>query len=226
MPTAIRNRPPRRAAAPASRPSANDSHAGDRARIRVKTQPAARWQYPLEYGKLGRVLKMDDTIVAKAWRRPRLQPHRFEPYMQPDGPHFESKAADVIGLYLNPPDHAAMFAVGQKTAIHAPDRLYPVLPPSSGRAERRGFEYYRPGTLSLFAALNTRSGEVLGHAVPRHTSAASVYFLGDIVTSQPAGREIHVIADNLSTHKTQSVRTFCWRVRTCRSISRPPVRRR
>ena len=77
-----------------------------------------------------------------------------------------------------------------------------------GRAERHGFEYYRHGTLSLFAALHTRSGEVLGQTVPRHTSAAFVEFLGDLVASQPAGRDIHVIADNLSTPKTQAVRTF------------------
>jgi transposase len=79
---------------------------------------------------------------------------------------------------------------------------------SPGRAERHGFEYYRHGTLSLFAALNTQSGEMLGQTVPRHTSAAFVEFLGDIVTTQPKGRQIHVIADNLSTHKTQAVRTF------------------
>ena len=83
-----------------------------------------------------------------------------------------------------------------------------MLPLSPGRAERHGFEYYRHGTLSLFAALNTQSGEVLGQTVPRHTSAAFVEFLGDIVASQPTRREIHVIADNLSTHKTQAVRTF------------------
>ena len=70
------------------------------------------------------------------------------------------------------------------------------------------FEYYRHGTLSLFAALDTRSGEVLAQTVPRHTSAAFVEFLGEIVTSQPKGREIHVIVDNLATHKTQAVRTF------------------
>jgi transposase len=83
-----------------------------------------------------------------------------------------------------------------------------VLPLSPGRAERHGFEYYRHGTLSLLAALDTKSGEVLGQTVPRHTSAAFVAFLDDIVTSQPKGRELHVIADNLSTHKTQAVRTF------------------
>ena len=70
------------------------------------------------------------------------------------------------------------------------------------------FEYYRHGTLSLFAALNTQSGEVLGQTVPRHTSAAFVAFLGDIVASQPSGKEIHVIADNLSAHKTKLVREF------------------
>jgi transposase len=158
--------------------------------------------------KLGRLLKINHNHVAKAWQRAGLQPHRFERYMASDDPDFETKAADVIGLYLNPPQHAAVFAVDEKTAIQALDRLDPVLPLSPGRAERHGFEYYRHGTLSLFAALNTQSGEVLAQTAPRHTSAAFVDFLGDLVASQPSGRAIHVIADNLSTHKTQAVRTF------------------
>jgi hypothetical protein len=82
-----------------------------------------------------------------------------------------------------------VFAVDEKTAIQALDRLDPVLPMSPGRAERHGFEYYRHGTLSLLAALNTWTGEVLGHTVPRHTSAAIVDFLGDLVTGQPARRD-------------------------------------
>jgi hypothetical protein len=77
--------------------------------------------------------------------------------MQSDDPDFETKAADVIGLYVNPPDHAAVFAVDEKTAIQALDRLDPVLPLSPGRAERHGFEYYRHGTLSLLAALDKSS---------------------------------------------------------------------
>lgn len=158
--------------------------------------------------KLGRVLGIHHNLVAKAWRRAGLQPHRFERYMRSTDPDFERKAADVIGLYLNPPHNAAVFAVDEKTAIQALDRLVPVLPLSPGRAERHGFEYYRHGTLSLFAALDTRSGEVLGQPVPRHTSAAFVEFLGDLVASQPAQREIHVIVDNLSTHKTTAVQTF------------------
>ena len=158
--------------------------------------------------KLGRLLGIHHNLVAKTWRRAGLQPHRFERYMRSDDPDFEQKAADVIGLYLNPPQHAAVFAVDEKTAIQALDRLVPVLPLSPGRAERHGFEYYRHGTLSLFAALDTQSGEVFGQPVPRHTSAAFVQFLGDIVASQPLGREIHVIVDNLATHKTSAVRGF------------------
>ena len=124
-------------------------------------------------------------------------------YMASDDPEFEEKAADIIGLYLNPPDHAAVFCVDEKTAIQALDRLDPVLPLSPGRAEAHGFEYYRHGTLSLYAALNTRTGEMLGKTTQRHTSAEFVDFLADVVAYQPLGREIHVIADNLTAHKTK-----------------------
>jgi hypothetical protein len=165
--------------------------------------------------KLGRLLKIHHNLVAKGWQRVGLQPHRFELYMQSDDPDFEPKSADVIGLYVNPPDHAAVFAVDEKTAIQALDRLDPVLPLSPGHAERHGFEYYRHGTLSLFAALNTQSRDVLGQTAPRHTSAAVVEFLGDIVTSQPRWREIHSVADNLSTHKTQAGSNLSDRASEC-----------
>jgi transposase len=98
--------------------------------------------------------------------------------------------------------------VDEKTAIQALDRLDPVLPLSAGRAERHGFEYFRHGTLSLYAALNTASGEVLGKTASRHTSAEFVAFLGEVVASVEPGREVHVIADNLSAHKTKAVEAF------------------
>jgi transposase len=128
--------------------------------------------------------------------------------MVSNDPDFEKKAADIIGLYVNPPQHAAVFSIDEKTAIQALDRRDPVLPLSPGRAERHGFEYYRHGTLSLYAALDTRSGEVMGKTAPRHTSAEFVAFLSDVVASQPRRREIHLIADNLSAHKTKRVRDF------------------
>src|ERR1700704_5940334 len=128
--------------------------------------------------------------------------------MASDDPDFERKAADVIGLYVNPSQHAAVFCVDEKTAIQALDRLDPVLPLSPGRAERHGFEYYRHGTLSLYAAINTKSGQVLGQTAAHHTTEEFVAFLGQIVALQPRGREIHIIADNLSAHKTKRVAQF------------------
>jgi transposase len=128
--------------------------------------------------------------------------------MASNDPDFERKAADIIGLYVNPPAHAAVFCVDEKTAIQALDRKDPVLPLSPGRAERHGFEYYRHGTLSLYAAFNTKTGEVLGKTAARHTSAEFVAFLTDIVVNRPAAQEIHVIVDNLSAHKTKRVTEF------------------
>src|SRR5438105_2771358 len=146
--------------------------------------------------------------IARVWSKHGIRPHRVDGYMSSNDIDFEAKAADVIGLYLHPPQHAAVFSVDEKTAIQALDRKDPVLPLTAGRAERHGFEYYRHGTLSLYAAFNTQSGEVLGKTAERHTSAEFVAFLTDIVINQPRGNEIHVIADNLSAHKTKRVDEF------------------
>src|SRR5687768_7556176 len=146
--------------------------------------------------------------IARIWAKHGIKPHRLEGYLASNDPEFEAKAADVIGLYLNPPQHAAVFSVDEKTAIQALDRKDPVLPLSPGRAERHGFEYYRHGTLSLYAALNTTTGEIIGQTVPRHTSEAFVEFLADVLATQPRRREIHVIVDNLSAHKTKRVQAF------------------
>jgi transposase len=179
------------------------------ARVLAKTrQPPPDGSTHWTTRKLGKVLGISHMLVARIWRRAGYQPHRLERYMLSDDPQFEAKAADIIGLYLNPPQHAVVFAVDEKTAIQALDRLDPVLPLSPGRAERHGFEYYRHGTLSLYAALNTTTGQIIGQTVPRHTSAAFVEFLGDIVATQPRRREIHVIVDNLSAHKTKAVQAF------------------
>ena len=158
--------------------------------------------------KLARHLGISHMMVARVWQRAGLKPHRIERYMASDDPDFETKAADIIGLYVKPPQHAAVFCVDEKTAIQALDRLDPVLPLSPGRLERHGFEYYRHGTLSLFAALNTKSGEVVGKTAARHTSQEFVAFLAELVANQPRGKEIHLIADNLSAHKTQRVEQF------------------
>ena len=179
------------------------------ARILAKTRTAPKdgsthWSTR----RLAKALGVNHTLVARVWARAGIKPHRMARYMASDDPEFESKAADIIALYLKPPQHAAVFCLDEKTAIQALDRLDPVLPMSPGRLERHGFEYYRHGTLSLYAALNATSGQVLGRTAARHTSEEFVAFLGDVVASQPIGREIHVILDNLSTHKTARVRAF------------------
>lgn len=158
--------------------------------------------------RLAKAMALPHMTVARAWQRAGIKPHRIERYMASNDPDFESKAADILGLYLNPPQHAAVFCVDEKTAIQALDRLDPVLPLSPGRLERHGFEYYRHGTLSLYAAFNTQSGEVLGRTAARHTSQEFVAFLADLVAHQPTGQEVHVIADNLSAHKTQRVQDY------------------
>lgn len=158
--------------------------------------------------KLAERLGISHMMVARVWHKHSLKPQRLDRYMASDDPDFETKAADIIGLYLNPPQHAAVFCVDEKTAIQALDRLDPLLPLSPGRAERHGFEYKRHGTLSLYAAFNTKTGEVLGKTAARHTSAEFVAFLTDIVIHQPRRKEIHVIADNLSAHKTGLVKDF------------------
>ena len=158
--------------------------------------------------KLAAQLGISKDTVQRIWQRAGLKPHRLERYLASNDPEFERKAADIIGLYLHPPQHAAVFCVDEKSAIQALDRLDPVLPMSPGRAERHGFEYYRHGTLSLYAALDVRSGKVHGKTAHRHTSDEFVEFLQEVVGLCKPKQDIHVILDNLSAHKTHKVASF------------------
>ena len=158
--------------------------------------------------KLADALGVSKDAVHRVWKEAGLKPHRLERYLASDDPEFERKAADILGLYLNPPRHAAIFCIDEKTAIQALDRLDPVLPLSPGRAERHGFEYYRHGTLSLYAALDTKTGRVHGKTAPRHTSRDFVAFLEEVISLCSPRQQIHIILDNLAAHKTQLVRDF------------------
>src|SRR5205809_4747553 len=158
--------------------------------------------------KLADHLGVHHMMLARVWKRARLQPQRIERYMMSDDPDFEQKAADVMGLYVKPPQHAVVFCVDEKTAIQALDRLDPVLPLSPGRAERHGFEYYRHGTLSLYAALDVKTGKVQGKTAKRHTSAEFIVFLRELVKKARWAKQIHIVLDNLSAHKTKAVEEF------------------
>ncbi|MCC6586728.1 MAG: IS630 family transposase [Bryobacterales bacterium] len=158
--------------------------------------------------KMAEATGVSKSTVQRIWTAVGVKPHRLDRYMASDDPNFEAKAADIIGLYMNPPQHAAVFCVDEKTAIQALDRLDPVLPLSPGRAEKHGFEYYRHGTLSLYAALDVKTGKVEGKTAERHTSVEFVEFLDQVVATAPAAKEIHIILDNLSAHKTKTVAEF------------------
>jgi transposase len=158
--------------------------------------------------KLASRLHVSKDTIQRILAQADVRPHRLERYMASDDPDFETKAADVIGLYLTPPQHAAVFCVDEKTAIQALDRLDPVLPLSPGRVERHGFEYKRNGTLSLYAALDVKTGKVQGKTAQRHTSAEFVGFLEQVITGCNPDQEIHIILDNLSAHKTNQVDEF------------------
>ena len=107
--------------------------------------------------KMAALMKVSKNLIARIWKEADLKPHRLDRYMASNDPQFEQKAAAIIGLYLNPPQNAAVFCVDEKSAIQALDRLDRRLPLSPGRAEKHGFEYFRHGTLSLYAALNPQT---------------------------------------------------------------------
>jgi transposase len=158
--------------------------------------------------KLAAEMGVSKSSVHRILAQARLQPHRLDRYMMSNDPDFEAKAADIIGLYMEPPQHAAVFCVDEKTAIQALDRLDPVLPLSPGRAERHGFEYFRHGTLSLYAALDVKTGKVQGKTTKRHTSQDFISFLSELVNGAGSAKEIHIVLDNLSAHKTTAVSQF------------------
>lgn len=158
--------------------------------------------------KMAAATGLSKSTIQRIWSRNRVQPHRLERYMASDDPEFEKKAAEIIALYMDPPQHAAIFCVDEKSAIQALDRLDPVLPMMPGTVERHGFEYYRHGTLSLYAALDVKTGKVQGKTASRHTSAEFIAFLTEIVEKNPSPKEIHIVLDNLSAHKTSAVQQF------------------
>jgi transposase len=166
-------------------------------------QPITHWSSR----RMARRLGVSHVTVMRVWHKAGLQPHRLAHYMASPDPDFERKAKEILGLYLNPPENAAVFCVDEKTAIQALDRAQPALPLRAGRAERHSVEYVRHGTVSLLAALEVRTGKVQSRCVERHTSAEFVRFLDEALVGRRR-KQIHLILDNLSVHKTAAVRAW------------------
>ena len=146
--------------------------------------------------------------IRRIWNAFGLEPHRSETFKLSTDPQFVEKVRDIVGLYLNPPDRALVLCVDEKSQIQALDRSQPVLPMRPGQAERRSHDYHRHGTTSLFAALDAKTGKVLGALHRRHRSAEFRKFLDRIDASAPVGLDVHLILDNYSTHKTALIRRW------------------
>jgi len=139
------------------------------------------------------------------WRAFALAPHRSESFKLSKDPLFIDKVRDIVGLYMDPPDKALVLCVDEKSQIQALDRSQPILPMRPGQAERRAHDYKRNGTTSLFAALDTKTGKVIGQLNRRHRSIEFRKFLDKIDTEVPPGLDVHLILDNYGTHKTATI---------------------
>ncbi len=145
---------------------------------------------------------LSQSAVSRIWRAFALQPHRTETFKLSTDPLFIEKVRDIVGLYLNPPDKALLLCVDEKSGAQALDRTAPLLPMRPGQIERRTHDYRRHGTTDLFAALEVSTGRVIGTCQKRHRSVEFRNFLDLIDASVPPGMDVHMILDNLATHKT------------------------
>ena len=148
------------------------------------------------------------STVNRIWRAFGLQPHRTESFKLSKDPLLIDKVRDIVGLYMNPPDHAVVLCVDEKTQIQALDRTQPLLPMRPGQVERRTHDYKRHGTTSLFAALDVKTSQVISQFHRRHRSAEFRQFLDAVDAQVPCELEVHLIMDNYGTHKTPLIKNW------------------
>jgi transposase len=172
----------------------------------LESQPAdaTHWSTRSMAGASG----LSQSTVSRIWRAFGLQPHRSESFKLSTDPFFIEKVRDIVGLYLDPPDRALVLCVDEKSQIQALDRTQPLLPMRPGQVERRTHDYRRHGTTTLFAALDVKTGEVIGQCHRRHRSQEFLRFLRRIDGAVPAELDVHLIVDNYGTHKTAAVQRW------------------
>ena len=157
---------------------------------------------------MAREMGISKASVSRIWRASGLKPHRVESFKVSNDPHFAEKLQAIVGLYLNPPEHALVLSVDEKSQIQALDRTQPGLPMKKGRGATMTHDYKRNGTTTLFAALDTATGEVYGLCQQRHRHQEWLRFLRMIDQTVPAGKEIYLICDNYATHKHERVQRW------------------
>jgi len=154
---------------------------------------------------------MSQSAVSRIWRAFGLKPHLVDTFKLSPDPLFVEKVRDVVGLYINPPDGALVLCVDEKTQIQALDRTAPVLPLRPGLPERRTHDYVRGGTTNLYAALDVASGHVIADMTDRHRAVEFRRFLNLINRSVPGELDVHLVVDNVSTHKTPEIKKWLLR---------------
>jgi transposase len=148
------------------------------------------------------------SSVQRIWRTHGLQPHRVRQFKLSNDPQFVDKLRDVVGLYVDPPAHAIVLSVDEKSQIQALDRTQPGLPMKKGRAGTMTHDYKRNGTTTLFAALNTLNGSVMQTCLPKHRHQEWIKFLHLIRQRTPGDKDVHLILDNYSAHKHPAVQKW------------------
>jgi transposase len=154
---------------------------------------------------VAKLVGVSQTAVNRLWLAHRLQPHRIRTFKKSNDPAFAAKVEDIVGLYMNPPAHAVVVSIDEKTQIQALDRTQPGLPLKRGKCATMTHDYKRNGTTTLFAALNILDGTVIGRCMQTHTHKEFIKFLNAIERAVPAGKIIHAIADNYAAHKHPKV---------------------
>jgi transposase len=157
---------------------------------------------------LAKATGLSRMTISRIWHAFGLQPHRTDTFKLSPDPLLIDKVRDIVGLYMNPPDHALVLCVDEKTQIQALERTQPLLPMRPGQLERRTHDYRRHGTTSLFAALELKTNQVIAQLKRRHRSLEFRQFLDVIEEQVPAGLEVHIIMDNYGTHKTALIRKW------------------
>ncbi len=167
-------------------------------------QEATHWSIEL----MAKYAEVTSWQVRQIWRAADLRPHRLKTFKISRDPEFSEKVVDIVGLYMNPPENAVVLSVDEKTQIQALDRTQPGLPLNPSRIGSRTHDYKRNGTTSLYAAFNTLTGKVIGKVSDKTNAKEFLSFLKLLNRRTPADKELHIIMDNLSAHKTLEIREW------------------
>jgi transposase len=179
--------------------------------VQMTTQEKPRQATHWSTRTMATAVGVSPSTVRRIWKAHGLKPHRLKTFKLSNYPFFAEKLEDIVGLYLHPPEHAVVLSIDEKSQIQALDRTQPGLPLKPGRLQTMTHDYKRNGTTTLFAALNTLDGRVIGQCMDRHTHRERLRFLQLLDAQTPADKTLHVIADNYATHKHPKVQRWLQR---------------